>query len=252
MEDTVTEQPTYVYGVLSADARAPQIAGIGAAPLREVASDGVAALVSDLADRELVFGRDQVTTHARVLEQTLEHATVLPMRFGVVMEGDTAVKEHLLDAHHDELIRQLDELRGKVELRVRAVYEEEQVMREVLMEDLEIQRLRDRLRDAPDDATYYGRIQLGELVANALEHKRAADAARILEALEPFALASHVGEPANERIVISGSFLVEHQAMATFDEVVDALGRAHAGRIRIKYTGPLPPHSFVNLNATEA
>jgi hypothetical protein len=40
--------------------------------------------------------------------------------------------------------------------------------------------------------------------------------------------------------------------MATFDDAVDEIGRAQADRMRLKYTGPLPPHSFVKLRTAEA
>jgi hypothetical protein len=248
---TEVTQATYVYGVLRADNEPPGIAGIGGAPLQEVKGDGVAALVSDLTDRELTLGREEMTTHARVLEEALQRGTVLPMRFGVVMAGEPAVKSHLLDAHGDELRRQLSELDGKVELRLRAVYDEPTLMREVVAEDQEIARLRESLRGTSEDASYYGRIQLGEMVAQAVERKREGDAAQILDALTPLALAVQVGEAANERIAVNASFLVERDRMAEFDAAVDDIGRVQADRMRLKYTGPLPPHSFVELR-TEA
>jgi Gas vesicle synthesis protein GvpL/GvpF len=244
-------QATYVYGVLRADDEPPNIKGIGGAPLQEVTSDGIAALVSDMSDHELKLGREEMTTHARVLEEALQNGTVLPMRFGVVMAGEPAVKSALLDAHLDELKQQLSEMTGKVELRVRAVYDEQNLMREVVQEDQDIARLRDSLRGAPEDATYYGRIQLGEMVAKAVERKRDDDAAQLLDILAPLALAVQAGEPNNERIVLNASFLVERDDMAEFDDAVDAVGRAQADRMRLKYTGPLPPHSFVRLR-TEA
>ncbi|MDQ6749432.1 MAG: GvpL/GvpF family gas vesicle protein, partial [Actinomycetota bacterium] len=55
------------------------------------------------------------------------------------------------------------------------------------------------------------------------------------------------GEPGHERVALNASFLVERERMAEFDEAVDELGRARAGRLRLKYTGPLPAHSFVEL-----
>ncbi|HEY2436500.1 MAG TPA: GvpL/GvpF family gas vesicle protein, partial [Solirubrobacteraceae bacterium] len=59
-------------------------------------------------------------------------------------------------------------------------------------------------------------------------------------------------EPAHERIAADASFLVERERIAEFDAEVDRIGRAQAGRLRLKLTGPLPPHSFVRLAATEA
>jgi hypothetical protein len=246
-----TEAATYVYGVRAGGQELPSITGIGGAPLQEIDSDGIAALVSDLSDRELVLGREEMTAHARVLEEALQHGTVLPMRFGVVMAGEPAVTRHLLSAHRDELEQQLNELGGKVELRVRAVYDEPTLMREVVEEDQDVARLRNSLRGASEDATYYGRIQLGEMVARAVERKREVDAAEILDALAALAVDTQVAEAGHERIVLSASFLVERDRMAEFDEAVDEIGRAQAGRMRLKYTGPLPPHSFVELH-TEA
>jgi hypothetical protein len=250
--EAATTEAIYVYGVLGGHGGAPNIAGVGGARLKQITSNGLTALVSDMPpDRELVLGREEMTAHARVLEEALEHGTVLPMRFGVVMAGEPAVKQHLLDAHRNELERQLNELSGKIELRVRAVYDEDQLMREVVQENQDIARQRESLRGASEDATYYGRIQLGEMVAQAVERKRDRDAATLLEQLAPLAVAVEVGEPSNDRVVISASFLVERERMSEFDDAVDVVGRAQADRMRIKYTGPLPPHSFVQLS-TEA
>jgi Gas vesicle synthesis protein GvpL/GvpF len=239
----------YVYGIVPEAIDPPAGPGIGGAPLQLIAGEGAAALVSDLPEAELRVGREELTVHSRVLEEALARGTVLPMRFGVVMAGESAVKRHVLDAHRDELRSQLADLEGKVELNVRAMYEEENLMREVVREDQDVARLRAALRGAPEDSTYYGRIQLGELVAGAVERKRERDASDILAALAPLALAVEVAEPAHERIALSASFLVERERMEEFDAAVDRVGAGQTNRMRFKYTGPLPPHSFVELVA---
>src|SRR5947209_1940628 len=132
---------------------------------------------------------------------------------------------------------------GKVELRLRAIYDESVLMREVVQEDQGITRLRESLRGKPEDATYYERIQLGEMVAAAVERKREQDVDRMLERLVPLALAIEVGDPGNERVALNASFLVQRDGMTAFDAAVDELGREQEGRMRLKYTGPLPTHS---------
>jgi hypothetical protein len=238
---------TYVYGVLGDSPELPAGPGIAGADLRLVPADGLSALVSDLGEGELRLGREAMATHAQVLDNTLATGTVLPMRFGVVMVDDDAVRRDLLEAHHDELTAQLQELAGKVELRVRATYDEQELMREIVNEDREIARIRESLRGAPEDATYYGRIRLGEMVGEAVQRKRTHDAQRILDRLTPLSLAVEIGEPVHERIVLNASFLVEQARIEEFDEAVDDVGREQAGRMQFKYTGPLPPHSFVEL-----
>lgn len=165
------------------------------------------------------------------------------------MAGRAEISHELLEVHRDDLTAQLTEFEGKVELKLRATYEEDRLLREVVREDQDVARLRESLRGAPEDATYYGRIQLGELIASAIERKRAVDASDILESLTPLALAVDVAEPTHERVVLNASFLVEHGRIGEFDRAVDHIGASQADRMRLKYTGPLPPHSFVHFAA---
>lgn len=237
----------YIYGVVPAEAELPSHPGIAGNTLELVCSDGVAALVSDAPDGELTMGREAMTTHARVLEAAHALGTVLPMRFGVVMSDRAEVTRGLLESHRDDLLAQLEAFDGKAELKLRATYEEEPLLREVVQEDQDVARLRESLRGAPEDATYYGRIQLGELVSRAIERKREHDARSIMETLSPLAHAAELTPAPHERIVLNASFLVERSRLSEFDAAVERVGEQQAGRMRFKYTGPLPPHSFVKF-----
>jgi hypothetical protein len=237
----------YVYGVVHASVKPPEETGIAGAPLRLIASGSAAALVSELPEDDLRFGREEAMTHARVLEAALAQGTVLPMRFGVVVADSDEVRDRVLTGHADELTAQLDQLEGKVEMAVRAVYEEEPLMREIVASHPEIARRQQALRGQPEDATYYERIGLGELVAEAIERTREQDANTMLEILSPLALAVEIGEPTHERVALSASFLVEREHVARFDDALEDVARGQSGRMRFKLTGPLPPHSFVQL-----
>jgi hypothetical protein len=240
----------YVYGIVRADADPPGGDGIGGAPLGVINAGAAAAVVSGLPHRdELRLGRGEILTHARVLEAAFSRGPVLPMRFGVVLDA-ADVRDRLLEPHADELRALLDSFDGKVELRVRAVYGEERIMREIVHEDRNIARLRAALRGLPDDATYYGRIELGELVAEAVERKRQLDAAEVIDALAPVASAVEVGDPRHPRVVVNASFLVERARLAKFDEALEQVAASQFERMRFKCAGPLPPHSFVELDGS--
>lgn len=239
----------YVYGIVEANATAPRGRGIAGAPLRLVAGEDAAALVSELRTDRVRLGREEVLVHARVLDRALERGTVLPMRFGVVMSGPDEVRSRLLDEHGPDLRAQLSELEGKVEIRIRATYEEGSVLRDVVRDHPQIASLRAALQDRNDDAAYYDRIRLGELVAAAVERRREEDAHAIIHALANAALAVEAGEPAHERVVVQASFLVERARVKEFDQTLDEVAEGYGGQIRFKYTGPLPPHSFVELAA---
>src|SRR5436190_14504496 len=115
--------PRYVYGVVRAKRGSrPKGTGIDELPLQVVAANGLGALTSDAPDEELEGGRDELLAHSRVLEEAHARGVVLPMRFGVVMPEEEAVRGELLEAHREALESQLDEMSGKAEMNVKASY----------------------------------------------------------------------------------------------------------------------------------
>jgi hypothetical protein len=85
-------------------------------------------------------------------------------------------------------------------------------------------------------------------VAGAVDAKRESDSAWILEALTPVALDVDVGPQIHERMVFSAAFLVADQDVQTFDDALERIAAESHPRIGFKLTGPLPPHSFVELS----
>lgn len=240
----------YVYGIVAESAGPPDLPGIGGAPVRLIEGSGASALVSAVSPEELRMGRSEALTHARVLEAALAHGTVLPMRFGVVMDGADDVRRRLLTDHDDALREQLQRFADKVEVNLRVVYDEGALMHQVIDTEPEVARLRESLRGRPDDATYFDRIRLGELIARAVERIREADAQSVLDALAPISAGVSVADPSHERMVMAASFLVERARLDTFDQTLERIAAEQAKRMRFKYTGPLPPHSFVELSGS--
>lgn len=236
------EELVYVYGVVAADAPTPEGVGIDGRRLRLVDDRALGAIVSDTAERQPAFGRQALTAHSDVLEAALAVTTVLPMRFGVIMRGDASVRAELLEPYHDALLGQLRRLEGRVELSLRATYEEAPLLREILATEPEIRALHESNR-----GSYLEQVRLGEMIAAAVQARRRRDADEILAVLAPLAEDYQLAEPRHERMALSASFLIPRQRIAEFDVAVDDVGRRQRHRMRLRYTGPLPPHSFVTL-----
>src|SRR5690349_6592800 len=107
MAESRSDSAIYVYGVVGSGAAAPPGSGIDDQPLGLIADGELAALVSDVPDDYLEAGREELLTHSRVLERAVERTVVLPMRFGVVLPGEEAVREQLLAPFREELAAQL-------------------------------------------------------------------------------------------------------------------------------------------------
>jgi hypothetical protein len=219
--------------------------GVADRPVSTVEVGGLAAVTSELTDERLRVRRRDLVRHLHVLESAFAEATIVPCAFGTVLQSRQAVESELLTGRRDELLALLERLEGRMQLNVKAVYDEETVLREIVETEPEIARLRQQSR-ALGDAGHFASIRLGELVASALGARRAADADRLLDRLAAEAEDVVVDEAA-ETVVLKASFLVASERSERFDAELDALAAAEAPRLSFESIGPLPPTAFVAL-----
>jgi hypothetical protein len=238
--------PTYVYGLVVADTEIPEdMTGLGpSGRVSTIIHGKLAAIVSDVpADRPLGT-RNDLIAHEAVVDAVAANAAVLPMRFPAVVQ-EQGVVEELLAPHHDHFVEVLTGLQGRVQFTLKGRYEQDVVLAEVLEGDPEIRGLQEKVRDLPEDASYYDRVRLGELVVAALEERRELDGAEMLERLRSTTVDAVSHQLASPDDVISAAFLVEREHQQAFEDAVEDLGREYVGRVRLRLLGPLAPYDFV-------
>ncbi|MET0524839.1 MAG: GvpL/GvpF family gas vesicle protein [Nocardioides sp.] len=235
----------HLYGVIAADADLPmELQGRAGAPVRAVADDRLAVLVSDVDDDARV-GRADLLSHAHVLEAVADAATVIPVQFGMVMPDDETVRREVLDTGADRTAALLDAFDGLVQLMVGGRYDEEAALREVVRRDPALAAA----RTADDDMQ--GKMQLGEAVAAGLERLRTEDSNLLVERLAPHARAVAFTETRDAYSLTGVALLVERGARADLDQAVSELGEEVAGRLQLRYVGPQPPYAFLDSVQTE-
>ena len=85
------------------------------------------------------------------------------------MSDPEAVVEELLEPHHDEFVRALTELDGRVQYVARARYVEQTLLREVLAENDAAAELARQLRESGNGQSLDLRERLGKTVSRAVE-----------------------------------------------------------------------------------
>jgi Gas vesicle synthesis protein GvpL/GvpF len=247
-KDQGTQKAVYVYGIMPGDVELePGTTGIGDPPgeVRVVRNGDLAALVSDV-DPDKPLGRpEDLYAHEDLLDSSAAGVPVLPLRFGAVVSSDEAVADELLGAHHDEFASALEQLEGYAEYVVRGRYDEDAILREVLGEDPRAGELRDQLKGADEELTRDLRMQLGEIVSNAIEAKREADTRALGEALADHVAASVVRPPTHDMDAVHVAFLVDLGSADALEQAVDELARDWSDRIELRLTGPIAAYDFV-------
>jgi hypothetical protein len=237
---------TYVYGLVGAETKLPDdLTGLGpSGRVSTIAHRRIAAIVSDVPVDRPLGTRDDLLAHEAVVDTVAATTAVLPMRFPAVVE-EKGVVEELLGPHHDHFVAVLGELEGRVQFTLKGRYEQEAVLRELVEADPEIRALQEKVRELPEDASYYDRVRLGELVVAALQERREDEAAQMLRRLEPFAVQVVANQPGQPDDVVNAAFLIDRERVKEFDDAVEDLGRDLAGRVRLRLLGPLAPYDFV-------
>ncbi|MET7698821.1 GvpL/GvpF family gas vesicle protein [Streptomyces sp. NPDC005485] len=235
---------TYVYGITAAShpSLPEDMGGVGdpPRPVRILKEGELAAIVSD-APEGLRPKRRDLLAHQNVLSEAGAGGSALPMRFGSVAADDDAVTAVLAERaeHYKE---RLGALGGKVEYNIKASHDEEAVLHRVMSENPEIRNRTEANRRA-GGGSYEERLQLGEMVAAAVQNLEADDALEVQRALEPAADAVSIG-PESTGWLANVSFLVERGSAEVFITAVEELRKSHP-YLELRVNGPLPPYSFV-------
>ncbi|MGF0174512.1 GvpL/GvpF family gas vesicle protein [Streptomyces sp. Marseille-Q5077] len=240
---------TYVYGVIHAShTPLPQdMDGIGDPPrsVRVLRQGELAAIVSEAPDQLRPKRRD-LLAHQRVLDEAGAGSVVLPMRFGSVSEQDGTVTAVLAE-RTEHFLERLRALEGTAEYNIKATHDEEAVLRLIMSDHDDIRSQAEANREA-GGGTHEQKIQLGEMIAAAVQAREATDAELLQQALEPMAEAVSSG-PQSTGWLANLSFLVDRGSAERFLSTVDHLRQEHP-HLELRVNGPLPPYSFVDTPAS--
>jgi Gas vesicle synthesis protein GvpL/GvpF len=221
----------HVYAITDS---APDLEAVGldGAELRTVGDEAPFAVVSEHARLSTRLDEGDLWAHEAVVEELMDRATVLPMRFDGAVD-DEATLRRILDERREEFETLLGSVRGAVELGVRAQVDEEEPV-------------------SGDDPHIAGSGGSGTayLLARARDQRAAAGVAtRIHGPLAALARQSRRSGRSLRPGLFKAAYLVERDGVDPFRARVEALG-SELGGGRIVCTGPWPPYSFSSKENT--
>ncbi len=228
-----------------------KIFGVG---VYSICYQDIAAVISASPVMKYPISRENTMAHQKVLEGLMNDYTILPVKFGTVASSKDGVlsteriKEEVLKVRYEELKDLLLKMDNKTELGLKAFWTDmRMVFQEIVEENSQIRRLRQKLFSKPATQPFGEKATLGEMVKNALERKKAKEEKDILNVLKKACVDWRSNKIFGDNMITNCSFLVERSKVEQFDRLVDKLATTYDGRIKFKYVGPIPPISFVEL-----
>lgn len=236
----------YIYGIIATE-HASNFGPIGMGgrgdEVTTIGTQGIAAVVSNASMDHYVLSMENLTVHTQVIEKVMESYTMLPMRFCTVAETADEVIA-FLETHARELKNKLKDMDGKVEVDIKITWTDiKKIYEEIVKENKKIRELKVKGARANQQSL----IHAGELVATALEEKKAVEGDRYLRPLKKAAADCKENEPNGDKMIAHAAFLIDKGWLKEFDHRVEEVGETFKERIQIHYVGPMAPFSFVNL-----
>jgi hypothetical protein len=239
----------YVYAIMRADAALPPPMPCVANPagtLSLAPMGPLAALVSPVDEPELMAARRHMMPHTKVVEAAMAVATILPMRFGIIVDDAASIARSVTPKQAD-LLAMLDALDGRIEAGIRASWNEAVLYKEIVAVRPDIGRRAEALARVNPTAAYYDRIDLGREVDSAMAVKRFEENKALKARLLPFA-EKHVDlKEGDDMNVMNLALLVERGREADLIAGVEAIDRDEGDRLNLKVVSPAPVYNFVKL-----
>jgi hypothetical protein len=172
---------------------------------------------------------------------------VLPVRFCTVAANAEEIRR-LLERRYLELKHLLRDMDGKVELGVKALWRNmELIFQEIVDENEEIKRLKAEVAERPSRQTHAQRIAIGQMVQAALEAKKEREGEELLRGLKRLSVDYRLNRTIGDKMVLNAAFLVDRDREKEFDDLMERLDLRYREQIKFVYVGPVPPYNFVNI-----
>ena len=163
----------------------------------------------------------------------LQHYTMIPLRFGNVVQDTESIKDFLARTYL-HLKSALNRVRGKAEFVVQLSWDLKAALQEIA------QGWGKKL----DSSTP---VESGKILFEAGEEKRKLLINAMHDRLFPLSVDFAEGKPTDGQMLTNRSYLIEKEKEPLFDEAMEKLGRENKEYLTFRYIGPIPAYSFVPL-----
>lgn len=238
----------YIYGIIGeTEVRRFDFPGVGDAEVYTIPYQKLAAIVSDTDLQEIDPTRKNVLAHTTVQDSLLKEYDLLPMGFGMIAKSENEV-QRLLERNYTGFIRELERLSGKIQVELKAFWNQEAMIKEIQGENERLTKLKAKINAASSAVEAQSLlVEVGKKVEQITQDWRNKYAQRVYTTLKGLAVEAQLNDPKEVKNILNASFLIERSKESEFKEEVYRLDSQYQGKVNFKYVGPLPPYSFVNL-----
>ncbi|MEI6049096.1 MAG: GvpL/GvpF family gas vesicle protein [Bacteroidota bacterium] len=222
--------------------------GIAGAGLYSVLFSEIAAVVRDINRDGLIADRSTAIEYAGVIETLSQKFTLLPMRFGSVMESTDAI-EKMIERNYPEIQQNLQKVDNKYEFGLKVLCDSEK-LRSGLIAKSTAGTTTSVNPDAEIIKSVYRNWVDKKLKEHRLEELLLAHVDSVIATIKGYLSALNAvtkfKKMLSETTIIDAVFLLEKEQKDTVIKITEDLQNQYP-ELSFVLTGPWPPYSFVDF-----
>ncbi|MDQ2715541.1 MAG: GvpL/GvpF family gas vesicle protein [Chloroflexota bacterium] len=230
-------------GTIGIGNEATEVVTIGFQDIAAVVSSSPLMVYDSLTKEKIV---KDLVTHQVVIEKVMEHSTIIPVKFGTMVETEEEVAT-FLEQGYPLLSNELRKMEGKIELDVVASADVPKILASISRQHREIRQKRAEIATKGAQVSVEDKISLGQLTVQALQTQKASYYERTLHTLQQEALDTCLHELPQDEMILNAAFLLDKQHEESFTQCVKSLDRTLENTVNFRVVGPLPVYSFATI-----
>ena len=176
----------------------------------------------------------------------MERFTVLPVKFGTMLEAEDDVITFLKKGY-TLLSDELRKMAGKIELNVVANWDLQKILAALYRDNAHVQKKQEKIAMKGKQVSVEDKVTLGRVIEQALQIEKARYHQEILQTLKEGATDVCLHEVASSEMIFNAAFLIDKKDEVLFTEAVTALDQKLENAVNFRLVGPLPVYSFSTI-----
>ena len=222
--------------------------GISGTDLCAVSFDEITAVVSDAKRADLIADRSNAIEYAAVIENLAQQFTVLPMRYGSIMESADSINK-MLERNYHEFQQNLQKVENKYEFGLKIFCDPEKLKSELRVKSEADTQTPEKPATEIKNSVYKDYVdkklkehRLEELMLTYVDSV----IAKILGYLDRLNTINKFKKMATDTNIIDAVFLLDKERKDALIHVTEDLKNQYPV-LNFVLTGPWPPYNFVEI-----
>jgi hypothetical protein len=222
--------------------------GISGSDLSAVSFDEITAIVSEVKRADLIADRSNAIEYAEVIEKLAQQFTVLPMRYGSIMESADSINK-MLERNYLEFQQNLQKIENKYEFGLKIFCDSEKLKSELMIKSEADSQTSEKPPTEIKNSVYKDYVdkklkehRLEELMLTYVDTV----IAKITGCLDRLNTVNKFKKMATDTNIIDAVFLLDKGMKDALIQVTEDLKNQYP-MLNFVLTGPWPPYNFVEI-----